>query len=968
MNCRITFSLTSMIALFAVSLPADRATAAEYNAGHGVETGHGVRLARAWQTRLDDRFDHGLGRWQVQNYCNALKIDVVDDASTEGKHRLAIVRAERETDTAFELTSSAVKVAGGGTYRLTLRTRHDMDLTQAAGHTRRYFTEIRWLDAAGQAVGSTVFDLGPANDAWHLDTVEAQAPQQSATAVVRMGFDSPNIYGGRHVELARVVFEERREPPAYVRQGELLSRPLRLDGRAEPAALAWRAQTPESTCIAFQVRSAAGNESGPQVWSEFCGPDGTAKSSYASSGQSLASVHRGHGWFQYRAVLSTTDDSRTPRLGEVWLSKGGRSVVDSAWTGADQTPPALAEYSPCRTDDARSPLVFTLRDNPGGVGVNLLGVEAALDGRSITGNLKGGAAAGQFRYDLPEPLGRASGLAPLGDWLIENFNTALTIGPADRPESIAVGRKALEQDTAFGISSPPVSVREGAAYRVSYWSRHAMRLRRAGGEGRHYACGVQWLDGSGQDLGRFSAFDLGEANPAWHQDQLTLTAPPGARRAVMSFGWDTPNLFGGTEVAFADPRFDGPHPDAPTGPNLHRMTIRAADLAGNLLVRDWWILVGPRPKSGIVTTRDDGVILVDGRPLFPIGMYAVWKREHNRHDFERCFAELKAAGFNTAHTYNAARTPELKEFYAAATRHGFKVIIASRAGSNNRDPRVAVADVAAEACEPSVLAWYLADDTASHISAEELRRVHQAVKDVDPFHITVQADGVHGSATGKSRYTDYVQSTDGFLPELYPIRSERQAEVAEIIRDMKAIAADCKRAGRQTPVWAIIQDFQGWGWQRFPTDAELRAMTWLAIIHGATGMTYYTYGGHGKNFGATHDPQVWANLKQTAGRLASLHDMLVERDPLQPQQVQIVAGPATDRLGYASISSRLKTHAGQHYLLAANSANAKVRARITGLARLGAKVEVLWESRNAEVHAGTIDEDFTPYAVHVYRW
>lgn len=169
------------------------------------------------------------------------------------------------------------------------------------------------------------------------------------------------------------------------------------------------------------------------------------------------------------------------------------------------------------------------------------------------------------------------------------------------------------------------------------------------------------------------------------------------------------------------------------------MTIRAADLAGNVLVRDWWILVCAPPRAGIVAARDDGVILVDGKPLFPIGMYAVWKREHNENDFERCFAELAAAGFNTAHTYSAARTPELKEFYAAAQRHAFKVIIACRAGSNNRDPQVAVGDVAVEAREPAVLAWYLADDTASHISAGELRRVHEALKDVDPFHLTVRA-------------------------------------------------------------------------------------------------------------------------------------------------------------------------------------------------------------------------------------
>ena len=92
-----------------------------------------------------------------------------------------------------------------------------------------------------------------------------------------------------------------------------------------------------------------------------------------------------------------------------------------------------------------------------------------------------------------------------------------------------------------------------------------------------------------------------------------------------------------------------------------------------------------------------------------------------------------------------------------------------------------MSDVAVEACQPAMLAWYLADDTASHISADELRRVHEAIRDVDPYHVTVQADGVHGQATGKSRYTDFVQSTDAFLPELYPIRSDKDAQVPAII-------------------------------------------------------------------------------------------------------------------------------------------------------------------------------------------
>ena len=153
----------------------------------------------------------------------------------------------------------------------------------------------------------------------------------------------------------------------------------------------------------------------------------------------------------------------------------------------------------------------------------------------------------------------------------------------------------------------------------------------------------------------------------------------------------------------------------------------------------------------------------------------MWKREHNGNDFNRCFTELREAGFNTIHTYHAQRDAELREFYAAAERHRLRVIIAPRGGANSRDPQNAVRTVIEECRQPALLAWYLADDTASHISADELRRVHRAIRDVDPFHVTVQADGVFAGGPRPSRYTDYVDSTDAFLPEIYPIRSDKTA-------------------------------------------------------------------------------------------------------------------------------------------------------------------------------------------------
>ena len=966
------------------------AAAAQYCSGRDVDTtvhnGRAVQLARRWEVVLQDTFDRGLDRWQVRNYENALTIRALDAGSAPGGCRsVLITRKDRKTDTAFELTSQPFPVAAGAACRLTIAARQDMDLHRTAGHKALYWTQIQWLAANGQEVGTTPFTLGGKDETWHECIVQAASPAKTTKAVVRIGFDWPDLYNGRYLQFARIALSIRQEPPRYVPEGELLSRPLLLPAADAVPALAWQADTPPGTAVKCQVRSAPDVGGAPGKWTALCGPDGTAASFHTTSGAPLAPLHRRHRWVQYRVVLSTRDDSATPALREVRVGTGPRALADRAWAGPDRSPPVLGTHSPRRTTRNDAPIVFALADNPGGVGVEHTSVEAYLDGEPITSRLKS-QPDGSFRCALPAPLEPGRVLQGFGDWKIRNYEGALTIAAAEPRApgglpSLSVGRQGPKRDSAFALVSPRVSVQSGATYRVSYWSRHAMRLGRAGRKPGHYHSGIQWLDAGGKQVGELVSFDFGDATPTWHQDATTHTAPQGAAWAVMSLGWDWPDLFAGAEVAFADPSFEGPHPGQRVRPNLHRVTVRARDLAGNLLCRDWWVLVKEPPAQGVVTVRDDGVVLVDGKPFFPIGMYAVWKRTHNGNDFEKCFAELAAAGFNTAHTYSSARTPDLEEFYAAAHRHGIKVFLACRTGANNRRPQAAVDDVAAEANQPALLAWYLADDTASHISPADLRRVHDAIGDIDPYHITVQADAV--GRPDRSRYAAYVDATDGFLPELYPIRSDDNDEVATIIRDMKTIAADLARAGRRKPVWAIVQDFQGWGWKRYPTNAEVRAMTYLAIIHGATGMTYYTYGGWGTNRGATHDPKVWATLKRIAGELAKLHDVLVERDPPsrgrrspatageggppQAQRVQIVAGRQTDGLGYPAISTRLKRHGGKSYLLAANSAEAAVRARFA-LDGVGQSVQVMFEGRAVRTQAGAFEDAFAPYAVHVYSW
>lgn len=928
---------------------------------------HAIQLSRRWQSVGDWRFDHDLNQWKVKNFGNALKIEIVDDAILG--RSLLVHRDNAEIDTGFEIASPPIVVVEGTLCRLKIVAAHTLDLTMAEGVNEEYLNRICWLNRDGRKVGTTPFKFGaPSDESWYEVTVEARAPRDAVTAVVQIGLDSPNLYGERRLRLRRIVWTAQPNLPQYVAEGKMVSRPQCLAGPCHHGRVSWQATTPDGTSVKCQVRSGADVNGEPRDWTPFTGPDGTVNSYFTTTGAELPAIHTGHVWFQYRLILGTTQAAATPVVQQVRLGDDQRWVEDRGWLEPDRSAPQLVDFAPRRTSDAKQPITFSISDGQDGVGVDLHSVEVLLDDIPITSQLK--RVGKTFRYELNEPLKPVYGLVPINRWAITNYASLLTIrrGPPRVPgsaDSVEVRRNGKKTDTLFALVSPGVSVQEGATYQISVWSRHTTDLRYAGGQGNPGGCAVCWLDAQGKPLGDPVRLDLGYNSPQWRQSQVKVTAPVGAHAAFMRLGWDFPDVLEGDELAFADPMFEGPHPDTGMIPNVHRVIVKSRDFAGNSCEQPWWILVQSPPKAGVTTIRDDGMVLVDGKPLFPIGLYAVGKREHNGNDINRCFAELREAGFNTVHTYQVARNAELQEFYAAADHHRLRIIVAPGA-PNTRDAQAAARTVIDDCHQPAILAWYLADDTTVHIGPGDLQRVHRVIHDVDPFHITVHADGAFGGP-GISRYAPYLKSTDGFMPEIYPIWSEKKCEVADVTRDMKLIVEDQRRVGRRAPIWAILGDFQGWGWERFPTEDETRVMTYLAIIHGANGVTYYTYGGFGKNHGVTYDPKVWAALKRFSHQLADLHDVLVQRNPAQKQKIEILRGPQADGAGYPAINSLLKEFQGQRYLLTANSSRSPVRAKISADAGAG-PVQVMFEKRQLTAKSNDWEDDFAPYAVHVYCW
>ena len=453
-------------------------------------------------------------------------------------------------------------------------------------------------------------------------------------------------------------------------------------------------------------------------------------------------------------------------------------------------------------------------------------------------------------------------------------------------------------DTAWGVGSPLVDVVPGQGFSLSLKLRSTVDVRRPSGSDSA-SCYVSFFGKDGRELPDYVPFSLVQASNAWQTITVYGRVPHEATRMHIQFGCDVPNLAPGDSIVLSK--------------------LELVSYPG-----------GPSPDCR-VTLRDDGGVLVGGRPFFPIGIFNVNACTLNGDDLRVGMRELRDAGVNLVHTYRVSRDGRLQRFMDAAHEAGLKTWVP--AGGSNFEFKEKY--ILADRSHPSILAWYLGDDTGNSVTSAEVFRRHEICHSLDPDRITVQADYLHGRRS--SRYLNYVNMTDAFMPEIYTafMKEPTGKEVPDIIGDMNTVKACIRLKGSPNKsVWPIIQYFEGWrDWLRYPTAKELRAMTFAAITSGAKGVIYYTYCdskveradgwcGHG----AAHSRDHFNTFSAVTRELAGLIPDLVSRDAPRQPAVEMLSGPAQDANGGFPVSCLLKETG---LLVVVNSATKPVSAKLT---------------------------------------
>jgi len=173
--------------------------------------------------------------------------------------------------------------------------------------------------------------------------------------------------------------------------------------------------------------------------------------------------------------------------------------------------------------------------------------------------------------------------------------------------------------------------------------------------------------------------------------------------------------------------------------------------------------------------------------------------------------------------------------------------------------------------QTAMLGWYVMDER-SFADVPQHFHQYQILAKADPDHL---AFGVSNQPHELSFWRD---SLDVLGMDPYPLMNMKAGRPLTLAGRWTRAAREATFHSR--PVWMVLQFFQGWSTDRWPTEEELRTMSLMAITEGAHGLLYWSYGARALMW--VKDPQqqeeYWQRLVKVTRELDSLRPALLAAD------------------------------------------------------------------------------------------
>lgn len=344
---------------------------------------------------------------------------------------------------------------------------------------------------------------------------------------------------------------------------------------------------------------------------------------------------------------------------------------------------------------------------------------------------------------------------------------------------------------------------------------------------------------------------------------------------------------------------------------------------------------------------------------FPIGLYGAEIDALER---------IRDAGFNAVQSYR--HDPGFAvEFLGACRRLGLACLLSPPWDPEGVGPFLEALRRQGALTQEDRVWFYLNDEPELRsVPPETIARVREMI---------VRAYPGRRSATAMVRpymIPRYKDSVEIFMMDQYPVPHMPLTWLSDSIDE----AVSHLGAGR---VWAVIQAFGGGrhaleGWTRRPTREEMRALSYLALAHGARGLFFFSYPE------VAGDPRAWEDLRGVVADLTKAVEWLdvpnITSAPLWG--VEMLSPFRADARGRPAIHLGVKARpvpwrqrgfsfpvAEEFLAIAVNVADREVEGRVHGWPRDIEWVRDLVSKRALAVVEGSVRLRLPPYGVAVLQ-
>ena len=390
--------------------------------------------------------------------------------------------------------------------------------------------------------------------------------------------------------------------------------------------------------------------------------------------------------------------------------------------------------------------------------------------------------------------------------------------------------------------------------------------------------------------------------------------------------------------------------DVPSAYGTYPVKVTAKDASGKDLASVSLPFRVNQPSKREIAFRKDRVMLIDGKPFFPLGVWSV-KGPKSNAEKAKIIAEC---GFNIAKASN----PEQMDDFA---ENGMMVLmtVMERLPNFKDEAHFARWDKKYRAAmkkhqeHPSLIGYFISDEPAWRgFPCEKLLQAYDYIRKIDPYRPIMLNEAPRGEIRANR---SYAAAGDIYGVDIYPIpepnphsglNDKNMTSVGKYTDICRQVVYDRK------PVWMTLQAF-AWGVITkkplvYPTEHQSRFMAYDAIVHGATGLFWW-----GINSGSDN----WDFVRQLGRTVWELRKMspVFIAETIEPAGLK--ASPPEVRILHKKLN-------GSDWYIAVNESKKELAVSFS---HAGEKtLNVFFENRKITPVSGRFQDSFKAYDVHIY--